>query len=157
MRLPATVAGRSRANAPVPRRFRRVPPWTPVRRKAGGGAEGNRTPDLLNAIQALSQLSYGPVHEIAARQGPAGALPGEHRRRPENTEGRWAEARKNRNLVPSIIKGMVRVITFSRLLGRKRRAGDAGHRQAALTPPKGAKSDPSGGHGRPSDVVARLS
>ena len=24
------------------------------------GAEGNRTPDLLNAIQALSQLSYGP-------------------------------------------------------------------------------------------------
>ena len=25
-----------------------------------GGAEGNRTPDLLKAIQALSQLSYGP-------------------------------------------------------------------------------------------------
>ena len=25
-----------------------------------GGAEGNRTPDLLNAIQALSRLSYGP-------------------------------------------------------------------------------------------------
>ena len=25
-----------------------------------GGAEGDRTPDLLNAIQALSQLSYGP-------------------------------------------------------------------------------------------------
>jgi hypothetical protein len=25
-----------------------------------GGAKGNRTPDLLNAIQALSQLSYGP-------------------------------------------------------------------------------------------------
>jgi hypothetical protein len=24
------------------------------------GAEGSRTPDLLNAIQALSQLSYGP-------------------------------------------------------------------------------------------------
>ncbi len=24
------------------------------------GAEGDRTPDLLNAIQALSQLSYGP-------------------------------------------------------------------------------------------------
>ncbi len=52
---------------------------------------------------------------------------------------------------------MVRVIVFSRLLGRKRRAGDAGHRQAALTPPQGAKSAPSGGHGRPSDVVARLS
>src|ERR1700683_1192495 len=26
-----------------------------------GGARGSRTPDLLNAIQALSQLSYGPV------------------------------------------------------------------------------------------------
>jgi hypothetical protein len=25
------------------------------------GAEEDRTPDLLNAIQALSQLSYGPV------------------------------------------------------------------------------------------------
>src|SRR5687768_7631286 len=29
-----------------------------VRRSDGG--EGNRTPDLLNAIQALSQLSYAP-------------------------------------------------------------------------------------------------
>ena len=28
-----------------------------------GGAEGNRTPDLLNAIQALSQLSYSPTGE----------------------------------------------------------------------------------------------
>ena len=27
----------------------------------GDGGEGNRTPDLLNAIQALSQLSYAPV------------------------------------------------------------------------------------------------
>ena len=26
----------------------------------GYGAKGSRTPDLLNAIQALSQLSYGP-------------------------------------------------------------------------------------------------
>ena len=25
------------------------------------GGEGNRTPDLLNAIQALSQLSYTPL------------------------------------------------------------------------------------------------
>ena len=27
---------------------------------ADDGGEGNRTPDLLNAIQALSQLSYTP-------------------------------------------------------------------------------------------------
>ena len=29
---------------------------------AYGGDEGVRTPDLLNAIQALSQLSYAPMH-----------------------------------------------------------------------------------------------
>ena len=33
------------------------------------GAEGNRTPDLLNAIQALSQLSYGPLTR-PAKPGP---------------------------------------------------------------------------------------
>jgi hypothetical protein len=33
---------------------------TMSRKMRPGGAEGNRTPDLLNAIQALSQLSYGP-------------------------------------------------------------------------------------------------
>ena len=30
-------------------------------RKTDGGAEGVRTPDLLNAIQALYQLSYDPI------------------------------------------------------------------------------------------------
>ena len=33
------------------------------------GAEGNRTPDLLNAIQALSQLSYSPAPQVAPRNG----------------------------------------------------------------------------------------
>ncbi len=33
---------------------------TRVRVPESGGAKGIRTPDLLNAIQALSQLSYGP-------------------------------------------------------------------------------------------------
>ena len=46
--------GRSRRRAGGPDRT-----YSPDRT---GGAEGNRTPDLLNAIQALSQLSYGPVH-----------------------------------------------------------------------------------------------
>ncbi len=32
-----------------------------LKKPGSGGAEGNRTPDLLNAIQALSQLSYGPA------------------------------------------------------------------------------------------------
>lgn len=29
-----------------------------------GGAKGNRTPDLYNAIVALSQLSYGPIFHM---------------------------------------------------------------------------------------------
>ena len=36
-----------------------------------GGAMGNRTPDLLNAIEALYQLSYDPVKgmvSIASRK-----------------------------------------------------------------------------------------
>jgi hypothetical protein len=33
---------------------------TVKRVKKGGGAEGDRTPDLLIANEALSQLSYGP-------------------------------------------------------------------------------------------------
>ena len=32
-----------------------------VHKKDNGGAKGIRTPDLLNAIQALSQLSYSPT------------------------------------------------------------------------------------------------
>ena len=37
--------------------------WTilDVLKKVNGGAKGIRTPDLLNAIQALSQLSYSPT------------------------------------------------------------------------------------------------
>ena len=34
------------------------------------GGEGNRTPDLLNAIQALSQLSYAPGRNAPARETP---------------------------------------------------------------------------------------
>ncbi len=30
-----------------------------------GGADQDRTDDLLNAIQALSQLSYSPIQEIS--------------------------------------------------------------------------------------------
>jgi hypothetical protein len=38
----------------------RLPIPPPELQNSWSGAEGNRTPDLLNAIQALSQLSYGP-------------------------------------------------------------------------------------------------
>ena len=41
--------------------------WTEssCRRNRGNGGEGDRTPDLVNAIHALSQLSYAPVSFLA--------------------------------------------------------------------------------------------
>ena len=35
-----------------------------------GGAKGDRTPDLLHAMQALSQLSYGPNWVRTAAPAP---------------------------------------------------------------------------------------
>ena len=37
-----------------------------------GGARRNRTDDLFNAIEALSQLSYGPTLTFAADLGKGG-------------------------------------------------------------------------------------
>ena len=45
-----------------------------------GGAEGIRTPDLLNAIQALYQLSYDPV-QSGANLGMVGTFVKENPRR----------------------------------------------------------------------------
>ena len=42
----------------------------PARLAARNGGEGDRTPDLVNAIHALSQLSYAPA--IFPRPKPAG-------------------------------------------------------------------------------------
>src|SRR5213595_375496 len=36
------------------------------------GGEGDRTPDLVNAIHALSQLSYAPRILVPAKRVPAG-------------------------------------------------------------------------------------
>ena len=38
--------------------------------QCSGGDEGDRTPDLLTASQALSQLSYAPVQRITIRELP---------------------------------------------------------------------------------------
>ena len=40
----------------------------------GDGGEGDRTPDLVNAIQALSQLSYAPSRQPHAVRTKAGHL-----------------------------------------------------------------------------------
>ncbi len=41
--------------------FRLMDKWIARRRTGNGGAEGDRTPDLLIANEALSQLSYSPI------------------------------------------------------------------------------------------------
>ena len=38
--------------------------------QCSGGDEGDRTPDLLTASQALSQLSYAPVRKSTIRELP---------------------------------------------------------------------------------------
>ena len=54
--------------------------WLPNRSRAAakiGGAEGDRTPDLLIANEALSQLSYGPAKGndfVARKDGEWGHL-----------------------------------------------------------------------------------
>jgi hypothetical protein len=44
----------------------------PARRLKAGGAKRDRTADLLHAMQALSQLSYGP--DARPGDGTPGAL-----------------------------------------------------------------------------------
>jgi hypothetical protein len=39
-------------------------------RRGGHGGEGDRTPDLVNAIHALSQLSYAPAYIVPPSNGP---------------------------------------------------------------------------------------
>src|SRR5262245_15145966 len=58
----------SLASAQRSRNARRAPPALPAApmllallRRRGSGGEGDRTPDLVNAIHALSQLSYAPA------------------------------------------------------------------------------------------------
>ena len=44
-----------------------------------GGARRNRTDDLFNALEALSQLSYGPIFHVAPA-APIGAERGKSAR-----------------------------------------------------------------------------
>jgi hypothetical protein len=50
---------------------------TAARCSRGDGGEGDRTPDLVNAIHALSQLSYAPVRATTSRAAaePSGKEP----------------------------------------------------------------------------------
>src|SRR3546814_14431199 len=59
-RTPRGVCATDEGKGPGNAGFYLAPRRTRKSRGPGGGAEGSRTPDLLNAIQALSQLSYGP-------------------------------------------------------------------------------------------------
>ena len=43
--------------------------WRYALRVKGGGARRDRTADLLHAMQALSQLSYGPIRDQVSEVG----------------------------------------------------------------------------------------
>ncbi len=55
-----------------------------------GGAREDRTPDLLNAIQALSHLSYDPTG-LSKQHGCFASMPGVY-------AGAWRGARGNLHL-----------------------------------------------------------
>ena len=59
-----------------------------------GGAEGNRTPDLLHAMQALSRLSYGPLEVSMYRKHLKFAPPKD---RPEFNRAKEKSQEKNLN------------------------------------------------------------
>jgi hypothetical protein len=54
------VSGPPRRNDPQP--------GVKIGRRGSHGGEGDRTPDLVNAIHALSQLSYAPVTIVRPRK-----------------------------------------------------------------------------------------
>ena len=64
--FPHRILNPARLPIPPPEHADTVEPDQP---SDDDGAEGNRTPDLLNAIQALSQLSYGPSHDLGEPSG----------------------------------------------------------------------------------------
>ena len=69
--------------------------------QCSGGDEGDRTPDLLTASQALSQLSYAPVRRSTIRELP---------RRCKDNFGKYSAARgtgirPKRYTMPEIARG----------------------------------------------------
>src|SRR4029450_4513387 len=74
-RRPSTLGRSSRRTSDGPRLRPRTSEGSEL---SLGGAERDRTVDLLNAIQALSQLSYGPTGRgrVEAERGPVKRHPG---------------------------------------------------------------------------------
>jgi hypothetical protein len=70
------------------------------------GGEGNRTPDLLNAIQALSQLSYAPSSFAASRS------------RIRNSDSNFARRRTGTTKYSRGYSGSQRIGTGANLKGR---------------------------------------
>jgi hypothetical protein len=61
--------------------------------EGGHGGEGDRTPDLVNAIHALSQLSYAPAYIVPPSNGNRGKLGNVARACRGVNEGRTAALR----------------------------------------------------------------
>ena len=69
--------------APACRRLPRRPARVRHRPRTGpgtSGGEGDRTPDLVNAIHALSQLSYAPCYIVAPSGAAAARKPSRRER-----------------------------------------------------------------------------
>ena len=78
-----------------PKRSRNVSAeLNPALRSGGSGAEGARTPDLVAASHALSQLSYSPSELVISRKVNTCALRVPRR---FESEGDLASARDERN------------------------------------------------------------
>ena len=137
--------------------------------QCSGGDEGDRTPDLLTASQALSQLSYAPVQRSTIRElerrckdnfgktycgggedagrtrerGPAGRAPraSRHGCGPSTTFGRHPPTMASR----AQIKPQVDGLRFSRNTGYGRGAGAKRSRWAGSV----AAASRAAGRGRP--------
>src|SRR2546425_7149742 len=69
------------------------------------GAEGNRTLDLLNAIQALSQLSYGPTGGTDERNPLYSPPPTDGQRNADHLDVRLTRAgARRRSARPSVAR-----------------------------------------------------
>ena len=94
--------------------------------QCSGGDEGDRTPDLLTASQALSQLSYAPVQKSTIR---------EHGRRCKDNFGKTFGG--GDAAAPARSAGANRASRAPPLLPRGARAGRLGARGEASPAPSG--------------------
>ena len=75
-----------------------------ARLKGASGGEGDRTPDLVNAIHALSQLSYAPAYIVPPSNGASGKHGNVARACRSVNEGRTAALRPTASMRRMILQ-----------------------------------------------------